>query len=309
MDHEQLELQHDAPNGTLTMERSFAAKSATRTYYLLTKPGIVLGNAITACAGFLLAAKNQIDFSLFLATVVGLSLTIASACVFNNYIDRVADEKMARTKNRPLVKGWISPRRALEFATVLLLCGVLVLAFFTNLLALSIALIGFFVYVVLYSFLKYHSTYGTLIGSIAGAVPPVVGYTAASYTFDAAALILFSMLVFWQMPHFYSIALYRMEDYTAASIPVLPLQKGAFTTKIHMLLYIIAFIIASCTLALIGSVSNAFIAISLALGVSWLWLCLKGFKCASDKIWARKMFTISLFVIMGISIAIPFCVK
>ncbi len=206
-------------------------KEMIKTYTTLTKPGIIFGNAVTATAGFALASKGHVDFLLFCAMLVGLSLVIGSACVWNNYIDRGMDEKMVRTRNRALVKGVIPVPYALCFAMVLSFFGIGLLALTTNLLTVSIAACGFFIYVVLYGISKYRTSLGTLIGSIAGAVPPVVGYTAVTGCVDLAALLLFLIVVFWQMPHFFAIAMYRLEDYTAASIPVLPVSKGIYTAK------------------------------------------------------------------------------
>lgn len=271
-----------------------------RTYYLLTKPGIIMGNAITTVSGFALASQGHFNIWLFIVTLIGLPAVIASACVFNNYIDRHADAKMARTKNRALVKGLISGKNAIVFAIVLGLFGITVLALYTNLLAASIAALGFFVYVVFYSISKYHSIYGTLVGSISGAVPPVVGYCAVSNRFDAGAFLLFMILVLWQMPHFYSIAMYRFKDYAAASIPVLPVIKGIPVTKIHMVLYIIAFIIATVLLTVLGYTGYAFLIIAIFLGSVWLWLCIKGFKAEDDVRWGRKMFVYSLVLITAL---------
>jgi protoheme IX farnesyltransferase len=282
----------------------FAAKS----YSLLTKPGILMGNAITTAAGFALGAKGHFDGWLFLATVFGISCIIGSACVFNNYIDRIADGKMKRTKNRALVKGTIPVSGAIAFALLLGLIGSLCLFYFVNLVALGAGLFGFFVYVVLYSFSKYRSMHGTLIGSVAGALPPVVGYAAASGRLDLGAWILFSMVVLWQMPHFFAIAIYRIDDYAAASIPVLPIQKGIQKAKVHMLFYVIAFLLSCLLLPLSGYVSYGFAVLATLLAGGWGWLCVRGFECENDSIWARKMFLFSLLVIMGLCAAIPLCV-
>lgn len=279
---------------------------ATKTYCLLTKPGIIMGNAITTAAGFALASKGHFDIWLFLVALVGVSLVIASACVFNNYIDREADRKMKRTKNRALAKGLISTQGALLFAILLGVSGTLLLALLTNLLTMAIALFGFFVYVVLYSFSKYYSIHGTLIGSIAGALPPVIGYCAVKNSFDMGALILFAMIVVWQMPHFFAIAMYRLDDYVAASIPIVPTKRGSYVTKVQMLLYIIAFMGVSSLLVVFHYVGYAYLVITALLGSAWLIPCIKGFKCDNDKLWARKMFSISLVVIVGLCIAIPF---
>lgn len=275
-----------------------------KTYYLLTKPGIIMGNLITTASAFVLASGGHFDIRLFFSTVIGLFFVIASACVFNNFIDREADRKMARTKNRALAKGSISTRNALLFAIFLGVIGIAVLAFTTNFLAVWAALAGFFVYVVLYSFWKYRTTYATLVGSISGAVPPVVGYCAASNRFDAGAVLLFMILVLWQMPHFYAIALYRFDEYTAASIPVLPVKKGIYNTKIQILLYIIAFLIAAVLLTVFGYTGNAYLGVATVLGLAWLGLSIAGFKSDNDRVWARNMFRFSLVVIMALSIMI-----
>ncbi len=277
-----------------------------KAYVLLTKPGIIMGNAITSAAGFALASKRFFDPGLFLATVVGLSLIIASACVFNNHIDRYVDRKMERTKKRAQAIGLIPMQRVLFFALLLLLLGTAILAGTTNLLAVGVALFGFLSYVLLYSFSKYHSVHGTLIGSLAGSVPPIVGYVAVSGQLDLNALVFFSMMVFWQMPHFYAIAIYRLKDYEAASIPVLPLVKGIHATKIQMMLYIIAFITVSMLLVQVGGMGTLYLISAALLGLGWLWLSMLGFQSGNDKQWARKMFLASLVVIVGLSAVICF---
>lgn len=279
-----------------------------KAYLILIKPGIIMGNAITAVGGFALASKGHFDFWLLLAMLEGLSLIVASACVFNNYIDREADRKMSRTRNRPLAVGSVSNLAALIYATLLGLSGVFLLAKLTNLLTLCIALLGFVVYVGLYSFLKYRTVHGTLIGSIAGAVPPVVGYTAVTGGLDLAAIIIFGVIMMWQMPHFFAISVYRLKDYDAAAIPVLPLKKGIGATKVQMLLYIGLFMCVSSLLTVFGFVSLLYLFVSTLIGLYWFWMGIKGFKARSDQKWARKMFIFSLVTVMAVSITIPLSV-
>ena len=277
-----------------------------KAYVLLAKPGIVMGNAITAIAGFALASKGQFNWGLFLATLAGLSLVIGSACIFNNYIDRNIDLKMERTKARALAVGAISVERALFFAVCLLLSGIAVLTAATNPLSVLIALFGFFSYVLLYSFSKYRTIHGTLIGSLSGSVPPVVGYVAVSGQLDLTALTFFTMMVLWQMPHFFAIAIYRLKDYESAGIPVLPVKKGVHATKIQMMLYIIGFIAVSVLLSWVGEMGILYLLTAIALGLGWLWFSIIGFQSGNDRQWARKMFVASLVVIVGLSAAIFF---
>lgn len=278
---------------------------------MLTKPGIIFGNVVTASSGFVLASKGHFDFWLFFAAMLGLSLVVASAGVFNNYIDRIADAKMNRTRLRALPQGAISEGKALVFATILCLAAIAVLALWTNPLSLAIALTGFFVYLLLYSFLKYRSFYGTIIGSVAGGIPPLVGYAAVSNTIDIPSLILFFIVVLWQMPHFFAIAIYRLEDYARASIPVLPLTHGTFATKVHMLMYIVAFMLMTLLLPYNGYMGYLYATIAATLGFGWLAICLYGFyiDASQNKRWARNMFLYSLIVIMALSLATPFDVK
>ncbi len=220
-----------------------------KNYLILTKPGIIFGNLVTATAGFALASRRDLQISLFLSMIIGLSLVIASACIFNNYIDRDLDSKMPRTQKRPLVKKFISNKNAIIFALFLLSGGLFFLLNFVNLLSTITALFGFVVYVFFYSFSKYQTSLGTLIGSFAGAAPPVVGYCSVANQFNLATLLIFLMVATWQMPHFYAIAIYRLKDYALGSIPVLPIHKGMHRTKIHMAFYVIAFILASYSLS------------------------------------------------------------
>lgn len=269
-----------------------------KTYSLLTKPGIIIGNLITTVGGFALASKGNINYSLFLAVLVGLGLIIASACVWNNYIDRDLDQKMERTKNRALVKGTISFFKAKVFAAALGILGSLVLFFFAPPITLYISLIGLFVYVVLYSLWKGSLKYATLIGSVAGAIPIVVGYVAVTQKLDLAAFVLFAMMVLWQMPHFFAIALYRVRDYEAAAIPVLPVLRGIHTTQVRMLLYIIAFLCSIPLLTVLGYTGYLYLTLMALVGGVWLFLSIRGFKSEQPQVWARKMFLFSLVVIM-----------
>lgn len=275
-------------------------------YYLITKPGIILGNLVTVAAGFLLASKGIMDYTLFLATLAGLAFIMASACVFNNYIDRQTDKKMKRTKSRALASGLISEYSAISFAILLAIAGNIILFLFTNFLTVLVAASGFFVYVVLYSLWKCYTIYGTAIGSFAGAVPPVVGYCAVSNQFDLGAAILFAMLVLWQMPHFFSIAVYHYDDYAAADIPVLPVKKGLLRTKIHMLMYILAFILSAALLAFFNYTGYLYLVVAITTGLAWLGLCVKGFTSDDEQLWGQRMFYASLITICLICFVIPF---
>lgn len=281
-------------------------RSAFKSYFLLTKPGIIFGNSVTALGGFLLASRGRLDILVLLATLIGLGMIVGSGCVLNNYIDRSADGKMKRTKKRPLVKGEITPYQALAYAMILGMLGTGLLAFYVNPLSAFIALCGFVIYVLFYSFLKYRSWHATLVGSLAGAVPPAVGYCAVSNRVDGGALIIFMIVAMWQMPHFFAISIYRIKEYAAASIPVLPIARGIGLTKAYMLFYILGFMLSCYLLTLFNYTNSGFMLISGILGSVWLWVCIQGFRSKTESAWARKMFVLSLVIVMAICFAIPF---
>jgi protoheme IX farnesyltransferase len=276
-------------------------------YYWLTKPGIIYGNVINTLAGFFLASVVAWAFDgwLLVATVLGTSLIIGSGCVFNNYIDRRIDQKMKRTKKRALATGKLPVRNALIFGAVLGIAGFTLLALFVNWLVVAIGAIGYIDYIILYGYAKRKSVYGTLVGSISGSMPPVAGYCAVTGSFDMGAFLLFLLLTAWQMPHFYSIAMYRHKDYEAAGIPVLPVKKGMQHTKVQILVYIIIFTLATLLLTVFDYTGYIYFVVMALLGLAWLRLAIKGFKAVDDEAWARKMFGFSLVVTLTVAVMLP----
>ncbi|HEV7454096.1 MAG TPA: heme o synthase [Candidatus Saccharimonadales bacterium] len=267
-------------------------------YYRLTKPGIIYGNALNTAAGFFFASAYRRELHLWtlVAVLIGSSLVIASGCVINNYIDRGIDVKMERTKKRALVQGTISGQTALIYGGILGVAGFAVLALCTNWLTVSAGLLGYFFYLVMYSIFKRRSAYGTLIGAVSGATPPLAGYLAVTNNLDAGAVIIFLILIYWQMPHFYAIAIYRLKDYTAAGIPVWPAKRGIQNAKVQMVLYILAFTVAAASLTVFGYTGFTYFGVVMGLGLAWLLRALEGFKVRDDAAWARKMFFFSLIV-------------
>lgn len=264
----------------------------------LIKPERTLANVITGLAGFFLASHWHIHFGLLLATLGGMSLVVASACVLNNYLDRELDMKMPRTKKRVLASKKIQPWVVLLYAFALGVAGFIVLWYFVNQLVLLLAAIAYVDYIVLYGYSKRHSVHSTLIGTVSGAMPIAAGYCAVTDRFDVGAMILFLSMVFWQMPHFFAIAIFRIRDYAAGGIPVLPLKKGVYRTKLQMLIYAYLFVIAALSLRYFGYVGNIYTLVILALGLAWLWRGLRGFKSEDDVTWARHMFFFSLKALM-----------
>ncbi len=286
-----------------------------KTYYKLAKPGIIYGNAINAIAGFLLASQDGYDFRLLMITLIGISLIVASACVFNNIWDAEIDAKMERTKNRAMAVKSITKSNAAVYGGLLFMLGATILHYHINDAALFAASFGFLVYVFLYTPLKRHTIYATQIGAVAGAMPAVAGYTAITNNFDLGAGILFLIIALWQMPHFYAIAIYRMDEYAAAGVPVLSVKKGINFTKISTLIYLIAFTASTSLLTVYGLTGYLYLAVMLLLGLIWLYKGVKGLsarggsafggKVADDILWAKKMFRLSLIIILAFCVIIP----
>ncbi len=273
-----------------------------KAYYRLTKPGIIYSNVFTAAAGFLFATRWHINYRIFVSLLVGTSLVIASGCVYNNYLDREIDKKMARTKGRALASGQVPPKHALIYATVLTVAGFTTLALFTNYLTVGVGLVALVDYVALYGLAKRYTSYGTQVGSIAGAASIVAGYTAATGRLDLEALLLFAILAVWQMPHFYSIALYRSTDYSAAGIPTLPSAKGPAVARRHVLMYITAFILLMVLPAMLGYTGYVYSIVMVGLGLYWLWLGWNIISIKNSREWGRRMFLYSLVVIVSLSV-------
>ncbi len=278
-----------------------------RKYLFLTKPGILFGNFITTLGGFFLAAQGSIDILLLLLTLLGTTLVVASGCVVNNVIDQNIDTKMQRTQNRALVKKTISPTVALIYALVLGVIGFSILWFGVNGYAFLFAMIGFIVYVGFYSlWTKRTSIHQTVIGSISGASPPVIGYTAVTHQFDVAALLLFLAYALWQMPHSWAIAIYRFDDYKNAGIPILPVARSIYRTKIECVIYILLFAAVLNGLYCFGYTNVFFLITFNALTAYWLYLSVIGFKAENDQLWAKRFFLYSVILITLLSLSFSF---
>jgi len=287
-------------------------RATLKNYISITKPGIILGNMISVMGGFFLASRGRVDIALLLSTLVGISLVIASACVLNNCVDRDLDRMMSRTRDRVLAQGLMMPKAAFFYAFVLCAGGIALLQATSNLLCVAVVQFGFVIYVVVYSiYLKRHSVHAALIGSLAGAAPPLAGYCAVSNRFDLGAVILLLIFCLWQLPHFYSIAILHLDEYAAAKIPVLPVTHGVAATKLQMVGYILAFTVAASMLTFSGYTGYRYLAVALASGMAWLAFAWRDYNGSDDRQWARRLFFCSISIVpilcfmMAIDFAMP----
>jgi protoheme IX farnesyltransferase len=271
-------------------------------YYRLTKPGIVYGNALTALSAFVFASDKMVNLYALGAMMLGLMLSIASACVINNICDRDIDIHMERTKERALPTGRISVQSASVFAFILFCVGTALLYFFVNTLALLVTLFGVFMYVLVYTPLKRVSIHSTVVGALAGAVPPVVGYVGVTNAFDTTSLLLFLILVCWQMTHFLAIAIFRVEEYRSAQIPVMSVRVGMFRSKVIMLVYALLFSFALFALSVVNHLGLLFTVPLGVLSLGWILLSIQGFRTRNDATWAKQLFFYSIAVLMVFSL-------
>lgn len=277
---------------------------AFKAYYQLTKPGIIYANLMTAVAGFIFGSYYGFNAIRLTGLVFGLGLIIASGCVINNVLDRKIDSKMKRTAKRATVTNEISVRSALIFAAILGVGGILLQAFLTNLVSLAVSLIGLVFYVAIYGYAKRKTPYGTLVGSISGAIPPVSGYAASRGFLDIGAIALFVILVCWQMVHFFGIALYRQKEYEKAGIPIWPAVKGLASTKIQIKGFLVLFFIASLSLFFLGYTNYIYLGIVILTCIYWIFTVLSTETKMDQAKWGRKVFLSSLSVLIITSIAI-----
>ncbi|MEO4053939.1 heme o synthase [Solibacillus sp. CAU 1738] len=261
------------------------------------KTGIIKSNLIPMIAGLMLALYTYelsfVDNILtILFAVIGSALIIAAAGTFNNLYDRDIDKIMLRTRTRPTVTGELSGRTVLLAGIVFLIIG-LGLLWLTTPLAMFLGLLGVFLYVVPYTmWTKRRTIWNTEVGSLGGAMPPLIGWAAvAPDIWHPACWALFIIMVIWQMPHFYAIAIRKQEDYAAANIPMLPVAKGERRTYIQTNIYLIVLILTSF---LFLPLSLGLTIVSFVLGGIWLWLSFVGYRKMEGKTWANKMFAYSL---------------
>lgn len=277
-------------------------------FLALIKIGIVNSNLITAFTGmwlaFQLTGRSFIqDFHLVVFAMLGTALIIAGSAAMNNWIDQDIDPIMKRTRKRPTVTGRFSSPLVLTIALTLIVVGEILL-FMASTSAGIWGLAGIISYVVLYSmWSKRKHVSNTIVGSISGAIPPLIGWAAIEPVIGWEAWALFLIMFIWQPPHFYALAMRRTEEYRAANIPMLPVVKGFKRTKLSILLWVIALFPVPF---LLSSLGTGFLVLATALNVGWLYLAIKGYRTQDDLKWATKMFVYSLnyMTILFVSIVI-----
>ncbi|GAC27544.1 heme o synthase [Brumicola pallidula] len=218
--------------------KSIRRQATWRDYYEMTKPRVVMLLLLTALVGMCLATETWIDPQILVFGMLGIGLLSSSAAVINHVVDHKIDSLMARTFNRPVATGKVSPKQALIFAFVIGAIGFVSLALFVNMLTAWLTLASLVGYAFIYtSYLKRATPQNIVIGGLAGAAPPLLGWTAVTGDIHAYALLLVLIVFTWTPPHFWALAIHREKDYAKAKIPMLPVTHGIDFTKTCVLLY------------------------------------------------------------------------
>ncbi len=271
----------------------------TRSYLQLMKPGITLGNTLSAAAGFFLASSAfGLRWTTLIGALGGVAFVIASACVANNMLDRNLDTRMKRTKGREIAAGKISLPAATLYGLVLGMIGFGLLVVWTNWLTVLLGAISYIWYVAVYGLAKRTTPLSTIIGGVCGALPPVAGYTAVTGQLDASAWVLFGMLMVWQLPHFYAISIFRVEDYKKAKLPVWSVRFGTASAKAQIFFWVVIFSLFAPLLTLMGVTGYSYLIVMLTVSLYWVIQGATNYRREDDERWARRMFGVSLVVLL-----------
>jgi heme o synthase len=242
-----------------------------RDYVALTKPRIMTLLLLTGAAGMFVGAQGVPDLGLLAATIVGLALACGGASALNHVLDRDIDSSMGRTSKRPVAAGRVSAELALEFGLALSALSFVLLGSVVNVLAAVLALVGNLFYVLVYTrWLKRSTPQNIVIGGAAGAVPPLVGWAAATGNLTLPALYLFLIVFLWTPPHFWALALLIKRDYEAARIPMLPVVRGDRETARQILLYTVALVVLTLAPVLTGTFGPLYLVAAALLGAQFL---------------------------------------
>ena len=263
---------------TLTGARYRSAR--WRDYLELTKPKVVVLMLITSLVGMFLATRAGVPWAVLVFGNLGIGLCAGGAAAVNHVLDRRIDALMARTHKRPLAEGRISALAALSFALLLAVSGLALLLIFTNALAAWLTLASLLGYAVIYTgFLKRATPQNIVIGGLAGAAPPLLGWVAVTGHVTAEPLLLVLIIFAWTPPHFWALAIHRKAEYAKADIPMLPVTHGEHYTKVHILLYTCVLLAVSLLPFVIHMSGALYLACALGLGarfLHWAWVLYRG---------------------------------
>ena len=263
-------------------------------YINLCKPKIVLLLTITALVGMLLSIKFYSNILDGLASLLGFALLAAASAALNQIFDRETDKNMNRTKTRPLASGEISLFSALTFTAILLFVGSSLLLYFSNLLTLLITTFGFIFYSLIYTiYLKWSTPQNIVIGGLSGALPPLIGWTAVNNDISLLPLTLVLVIFLWTPPHFWPLAIDRLDEYKKEGVPMMPIAKGVSRTKKEMVVYAILLLAASLAPFFYGLTGYFYLISTTTLNLYFIYLCIAYLNDRENEL-SMKIFNFSV---------------
>ncbi len=248
------------------------ARPGWRDYYELCKPNVVALMILTSVIGMFLAVPGMVPLDALIWGNLGIALCAGGAATVNHMVDRHIDQKMARTFNRPVAKGRVAPQNAMVFAFILSLLGMIILLVFVNATTAWLTLASLVGYAFIYTlFLKRATPQNIVIGGLAGAAPPLLGWTAVTGSIDGYGLLLVLIIFAWTPPHFWALAVHRKDEYAKADVPMLPVTHGERYTKIHILLYTVILFIVTLLPFATGMLNVLYLGGAVLLGLGFLY--------------------------------------
>lgn len=279
--------------------------SILRSYYHLCKPNVVFMMLITSLIGSLLATNGS-NFSplLILISLIGIGLCAASAAAINQVVDQKVDANMSRTSERPIPQGEISSSKAISFAIVIGLIGYAILYIYVNVLTAYLTIASLIGYAIIYTvFLKRATPQNIVIGGLAGAAPPLLGWSSITGSIDPNALLLVLIIFAWTPPHFWALAIHRKDEYAKENIPMLPVTHGILFTKLQIILYTIIMLLVSLFPYFVMMSGVFYLFSALVLGSIFLWYAFRLYGDDSNSL-AMPTFQYSIYYIFLIFLAL-----
>ena len=287
-----------------TLTHTLSTRAGWRDYLELTKPKVVALMIITSAIGMLLASDAAVPWQTLLLGNLGIALCAGSAATVNHVVDRRIDILMARTQRRPLAQGRVNPLNALLFAVLLGSIGMAILLQWINAITAWLTLGSLLGYAVIYtSFLKRATPQNIVIGGLAGAAPPLLGWTAVTGQVQAEGLLLVLIIFAWTPPHFWALAIHRKEEYAKAGIPMLPVTHGNRYTELHILLYTLMLLAVSLLPFVTGMSGGIYLVGALALGLRFLQYAVRLLR-GDDRRVALNTFKYSITYLMALFVVL-----
>ncbi len=277
-----------------------SAKPTWRDYLSLCKPNVVALMILTSLIGMFLAVPHMVPIDILIFGNLGIALCAGSAAAINHLVDRHVDIKMARTFNRPVAQGRVSPQNAIIFAIAIGVLGTAILVLLVNTLTALLTLISLLGYAFVYTlYLKRATPQNIVIGGLAGAAPPLLGWAAVTGTVDPYALLLVLIIFAWTPPHFWALAVHRKDEYAKADIPMLPVTHGIRYTKIHIVLYTLILLAVSVMPYATGMLNWLYLLGAVVLGLGFLYYALRMLLSKATE-YSMETFKYSIIYLMAL---------